>query len=267
MTTTERDEEIRVYWKPGCSNCVRLKEYVTKRGFEVTPVNVMANPEGFEVLDKLGVQGLPILTKGDRHVYGLDLAMVDEILGVRSDRAVLPVEELVDRATTVVEAAVRFGRQVPAERVDDGLPGRPQRTYGMLPNHIVGHLRRLVFVTENPAKDWSNVEDYAQAGYQSGTEDIVEPGLTMDDVAERARDLSGRAKAWLAREEDTSQEVEAFYGVVPLHQIVESNTYSIVQHTRQLQAVVTFLGHEPDGPIGEAEYAGLNLPKALWDEV
>jgi hypothetical protein len=240
---------------------------VTKRGFSFTPVNVMAEPAGFEVLDKLGVKGLPVLTKGDRHVYGLDLAMVDEVLGILSDRESLPVDELLRRATTVVDAAVRIGRQLPKERVDDPLPGRPPRTYGMLPNHVVGHLRRLVLVTENPTKDWSDAEEYAQAGYQSGTEDIVEPDLTMDDVAERARDLSERALAWGARNEDTSQKVEAFYGTVPLYQIVESNTYSIVQHTLQLQAVVTFLGHEPDGLVGEAEYAGLNLPKALWDEV
>jgi glutaredoxin len=268
MTNTAvQDDEIRVYWKPGCSNCVRLKEYVTRRGFTFTPVNVMANPEGMDVLAELGVQGLPVLTRGDRHVYGLDLAMVDEILGVTSERSSLPVEVLVARSLDVVQAAIRFGRQVPAERADDGLPGRPKRTYGMVANHVVGHLRRLVLVAEAPKKDWSDVEVYAQAGYQSGTEDIVEPGLTIDDTAQRARDLSERARAWLARGEDTSQKVEAFYGTVPLYQIIESNTYSIVQHTRQLQAVVTFLGYEPDGPIGEAEYANLNLPKALWDEV
>jgi glutaredoxin len=266
-TATVQDEEIRVYWKPGCSNCVRLKEYVSKRGFEFTPVNVMAEPEGFEGLHRLGLTGLPVLTRGDRYAYGLDLAMIDDILGIRSDRDALPADELLRRATSVVDAAVRFGRQVPKERANDPLPGRPQRTYGMLANHIVGHLRRLVLVTESPTKDWSDPEEYAQAGYQSGTEDIVEPDLTIEDVAERARDLSERALAWGARKEDTSQEVEAFYGTVPLYQIVESNTYSIVQHTRQLQAVVTFLGYEPDGSIGEAEYRGLNLPKALWDEV
>lgn len=266
-TTTVQDQEIRVYWKPGCSNCVRLKEYVSKRGFEFTPVNVAADPAGFEVLDELGVKGLPVLTRGDRHVYGLDLAMVDEILGLESDRESLPVAELVARATAVAAAAIELGRQVPAERAEDGLPGRPQRTYGGLANHVIGHLRRLVLVAENPTRDWTNVEDYAQAGYQSGTEDIPEPDRTPETVAERCRDLTQRAEAWLARNEDVTQKVEIYYGTVPLSQVIESNAYSIVQHTRQLQAVVTFLGHEPAATIGETEFAGLNLPKALWDEV
>ncbi|WP_433502981.1 glutaredoxin family protein [Pseudonocardia halophobica] len=266
-TTTVQDEEIRVYWKPGCSNCVRLKEYVSKRGFEFTPVNVAADPTGFEVLEKLGAKGLPVLTRGDRYVFGMDLAMVDEILGIETERQALTVAELVERATSVAAKAVELGFQVPKERAEDGLPGRPLRTYGGLANHIVGHLRRLVLVAENPGKSWANVEDYAQAGYQSGTEDIPEPNRTPEDVAERCRDLTARAKAWLATGEDASRPVEIYYGTVPLSQIIESNAYSIVQHTRQLQAVVTFLGYEPAAKLSETDLQNLNLPTALWDEV
>jgi hypothetical protein len=41
----------------------------------------------------------------------------------------------------------------------------------------------------------------------------------------------------------------------------------VVQHTRQLQAVITFLGFEPSARLTEADFQGLRLPKALWDEV
>jgi glutaredoxin len=268
VSTAVVDPEIRVYWKPGCSNCVRLKEYVTRRGFEFTAVNVAADPTGFVVLESLGVKGLPVLTRGDRYVFGLDLAMVDEILGIDSDRDSLPVEELVGRAVKIVSAAIRLGRQLPEARYDDPLPGRPQRTYFMLINHVVGHLSRLVQVGEQPETDFSPVDVYALAGYQSPIgEDYMDESMTVDDIEKRATDLQRRAEAWLASGDDFSRPVEMFYGTVPLYQVIESNTYSVAQHTRQLQAVITFLGYQPNGPIGEAEYRGLNLPVALWDEV
>ena len=260
-------DEIRIYWKPGCSNCVRLKEYVSKRGFDFTPVNVVEDPDAVSVLESLGIRGLPVITRGVRHAYGLDLSVVDDILGSSSERASLGVAEMIARAVAIVDAALRFGRQLPRPRYHDALPGRPQRSYFMLVNHVVGHLRRLVLVAENPGTDYSDVAVYAAAGYQVGTEDLVEPGLSVDDIAQRADDLKGRALAWLDTDDDPDRSVEVFYGTVPLRQVIESNTYSIAQHTRQLQAVITFLGLRPDGPIGPQQYDGLNLPEALWDEV
>ncbi|GAB7007526.1 hypothetical protein JCM18899A_50010 [Nocardioides sp. AN3] len=268
MPTAIADPEIRIYWKPGCSNCVRLKEHVTRRGFKFTAVNVVEDPAGFQELDTLGAKGLPVLTRGDRYVFGLDLAMVDEVLGLKTDRAPLPVEELIARSVRHVDAALRFLRQLPVARYEDGLPGRPGRTYFGLANHVVGHLSRLVLVAEQPDTDFSPLEVYALAGYQSPQgEDYLEEKVTVEEVEARGRDLQRRAEAWLVSGDNPQREVEMFYGKVPLHQVIESNTYSITQHTRQMQAVITFLGYQPDGPLGEADYRGLNLPVAMWDEV
>jgi glutaredoxin len=264
---TTVDEEIRIYWLPGCSNCVRLKEYVTSKGFTFTDVNLQEDAEAYEELEARGIRGVPVITRGERYAFGMDLGQVDDVLGTGdSDRPRLSPQELVERMTSVTAAALRFGHQLPPARYWDKVPGR-DRSYLVLVNHVVGHVSRFVTVVEQPDLDFSDVAVYAAAGYQIPGKDYLEDELTLDSIVDRADRLVDSARRWLRSDADPDRIVEVFYGPQTVHQILESNTYSVVQHTRQLQAVIHYLGIDPDGPIGEAEYAGLSLPKALWDEV
>ena len=36
-------ERVRVYWQPGCTSCLRMKEFLTKNGVPFVSVNVLAN--------------------------------------------------------------------------------------------------------------------------------------------------------------------------------------------------------------------------------
>lgn len=269
MTPQTPSPEIKVYWKPGCSNCIRLKEYITKRGFVFEAVDVMAEPDRMSELMAIGVRGIPVITRGDKFAFGLDLKQVDDVLGITTDRSNrLTSKALVERMISVTEAALRFGRQLPAGRYNDPLPGRAERSYLGLVNHVVAHVSRFVVVVERPDLDFTNVKTYSIAGDQPVNEDPLEPGVTYEDIRKRGEKFIAKARAWLDRDNgDTSRPVAMFYGPQTVQDILESNVYSVVQHTRQLQAIVTFLGFEPDGPIGPAEYAGIELPKALWDEV
>ncbi len=260
--------DIKVYWKPGCSNCIRLKEYVTKRGFTFEAVDLMQQPERMSELEALGIRGIPVITRGDKAAYGLDLDQVDAVLGVTSDTSGTPSpQELVKRMIAVTEAAMRFGRQLPEPRYNDPLPGRAERSYLGLVNHVVAHLSRFVAVVDGRGWDFTDVKVYSIAGDQPQNKDPLDPAITYEDIRKRAEGLLVKAQAWLDLGGDPEDPVEMFYGPQTVRQIIESNCYSVVQHTRQLQAVITFLGFEPDGPIGDKEYVGLRLPKALWDEV
>jgi glutaredoxin len=260
--------DIKVYWKPGCSNCIRLKEYVTKRGFAFEAVDVMAEPDRMSELTAIGVRGIPVITRGGKFAFGLDLKQVDDVLGVSTDRSNrLTPAELVERMALVAEAALRFGRQLPSQRYDDPLPGRAERSYLGLVNHVVAHVSRFVAAAERPDLDFTEVKTYSIAGDQPVNEDPLQPGVTYEDIRARGEQFIARARAWLKADGDTSRPIAMFYGPQTLQDILESNVYSVVQHTRQLQAVITFLGFDPDGPIGAAEFRGIELPKALWDEV
>ena len=53
-------------------------------------------------------------------------------------------------------------------------------------------------------------------------------------------------------------------GPKQLHDMLQDMTYSLTQHTRQLMTIVVDLGMEPDGPLTEDEYRGLDLAAKLW---
>src|SRR3954469_25389611 len=57
---------IKLYWKPGCSSCLRTKEFLTKQGIEFESVNALAVPGALDELKRLGARGLPVITLGDK---------------------------------------------------------------------------------------------------------------------------------------------------------------------------------------------------------
>ena len=44
----EMRNSLRVYWRPGCSSCVKIKEFLTNLGVEYESINVSARPEAME---------------------------------------------------------------------------------------------------------------------------------------------------------------------------------------------------------------------------
>ena len=42
------DEEVKVYWQPGCSSCLKTKEFLMDNGIPFKSVNVLEDKTGFE---------------------------------------------------------------------------------------------------------------------------------------------------------------------------------------------------------------------------
>ena len=57
---------IKLFWKPGCSSCLRTKEFLIKQGIEYESVNAEDNPAALEELRALGARGLPVISLGQR---------------------------------------------------------------------------------------------------------------------------------------------------------------------------------------------------------
>ncbi len=62
MTTATpiRDDAIRVYWQPGCTSCLRTKEFRAKNGVPFLSRNVLADDAAFEELKHFGLRQVPI---------------------------------------------------------------------------------------------------------------------------------------------------------------------------------------------------------------
>ena len=68
--TEETLEPLKVYWQPGCSSCLKTKEFLKDNGVDFKSVNVLEDKSGFEDLQRFGVKLVPVVAKGDQWANG-----------------------------------------------------------------------------------------------------------------------------------------------------------------------------------------------------
>jgi len=113
-----------LYWMPGCSSCLRLKEFVERTGLSVEEVNIDAKPERRAELENAGAVP-PAIRVGDRFANGLNLNEVAELLGVEYDLAPpLPPAALYARYLAIQDAFAKVLATAPEGFLDRTLPGR-----------------------------------------------------------------------------------------------------------------------------------------------
>src|SRR5712675_1831435 len=105
-------EALKVYWRPGCSSCVRVKEFLTGLGVKYESVNVSATPEAMEDLLRLGVRTVPVVARGKDYVFAQELADVSEFIGRKVEFRRLPAQELAPRWLHVLGSAQRYVMQL-----------------------------------------------------------------------------------------------------------------------------------------------------------
>jgi len=81
-TAGANPERLMVYWQPGCTGCLRTKEFLTNHGVPFVSINVLADKEAFDELARLGVRRVPIVRRGDEWIDGQVLADLARIAGV-----------------------------------------------------------------------------------------------------------------------------------------------------------------------------------------
>src|SRR5690242_12945922 len=100
---------VKAYWQPGCTSCLRMKEFLTKHGVPFVSVNVLEDKDAFAELATLGVRTVPIIRRGSEWANGQVLRDVARVAGIPWGGAqVLPPPELVKRLVTIQTAAQRF---------------------------------------------------------------------------------------------------------------------------------------------------------------
>src|SRR3979490_1859662 len=122
MLGTERD---KVCWQPGCTSCLRTKEFLTKSGVDYESINVHGNPAGMEELRKLGARSVPVVSRGGKCGFaqgGGDLMEFRDLKVQVQER--LSPDELVKKLELVLPAACRYIRQIPAEWLHKPFPKR-----------------------------------------------------------------------------------------------------------------------------------------------
>jgi glutaredoxin len=112
LTTTER---VRVFWQPGCTSCLRTKEFLTRAGVDYESINVHGNETAMEELRKLGARSVPVVSRGDKFVFAQAIGDVIGFLGLQvKPQETLSPEALMIKLDLVLTSAARYIRQIPA---------------------------------------------------------------------------------------------------------------------------------------------------------
>ena len=250
-------QQLKVYWRPGCSSCVRVKEFLTGLGIDYQSVNVSAQPQAMEELRALGVRTVPVVARGKEYVFAQELADVSRFLGRSVDFQRLPAPVLVEKWLQVLGAAQRHVMQLPPERLQERATEGRDRSIRDLAYHIY------------------QVPDSFLQAVQEGVEDLTSiynapppPSVkTSADIRAYGEKVAQRVRRWWETVADKSAAgtVKTYYGVQPLHHLLERCTWHSAQHARQIVAVLEGFGIAAQPPFGEKDYAGLPLPAGLWE--
>lgn len=258
MTTTTSPDPVRVYWQPGCTSCLRTKEFLTRQGVAFESRNVLEDESAFRELERFGLRQVPIVTRGDQWANGQVLADVARVVGIRWGGAkVLPVPELQRRLETILAGAERFLGQLPDDQLRTFIPNRP-RSYAELVYHIF-----------NIADAFLEHEDGIPLTFDSYNRVPGVDGGTKPALSAYGRDVQRRLGEWFAgpgRNANWTARANVYYGEQTLHEFLERTTWHSGQHTRQLMSVLEMLKIEPADPLGPAVFEGLPMPEKVWDD-
>lgn len=249
--------DLKVYWRPGCSSCVKVKEYLAREGVPFESIDVSARPEAMRELLAFGVKTVPVVVRGGEFVFAQALEDVSRFIGRDFLQNRLSPHELVGKWLVVLRAAQRHARQLPASRLGERAVESRDRSIRDLAYHIYQVPDAFLQAVEDGVGDLTSIYNAPPPADVISTERIREYGKRVEHRLER----------WWSGLSDKScrQTVNTYYGARPLHELLERCTWHSAQHARQIIAVLERLGIEPDGPLTKADYAGLPMPKGLWE--
>jgi len=247
---------IRVYWQPGCTSCLRVKELLAGAGVPFVSINVRTYPGAAAELAALGVRAVPVVARGDACVLGQDLDEVARFVGIEARRARLEPAVLVARLVALLDTVAHHAGQLPPESLAVRLPGR-ERTHLDLPYHVAQVAVGLLDAALGRTLTFEHFERRPPPGI-----------ATAGEVAAFVRSASQAVAHWWAANHDRlPATVDTYYGTRPLHEVLERTTWHVAQHARQLERLLQMRGVDPHPPLPAALLDGLPLPRVVGDPV
>ena len=251
-------QSIRVFWQPGCSACVKVKEFLTGLGVPFESVDVLNDAKGAADLQRLGARSLPVVSRGSEFVFGQSLDQVASFVGVKAKSAErLPPVELVARWFDVLAIEKLLVAEIPVDKLGHrSIPNR-DRTLRDLAYHTYQVPDVFVRNVGGEFEDWAHYVNLPTPPEIKTSADIIAFGdQAAADLSKWWEGVDDRKLLWT---------VKTHYGERPAWELLERQTWHSAQHMRQLQAVLEEFGFPLSRKASAALYAGLPLPAGLWE--
>ncbi|SPB13615.1 hypothetical protein NOV72_00879 [Caballeronia novacaledonica] len=247
---------IRVFWQPGCSSCLRTKEFLTRQGIEFESIDVHNDPEGLAALTALGARSVPVVALGSKYTLCQSINDVIRFLDLKTTPTPpLPPAELVSKLAHVLESNARYTRQFGADYFRT-----PFRNRNRTPAGLTFHVFRVA-------------EMGVQAAHQielrfEGFDDQPPGEWQAEDIARWGESVREKLLDWWKHESDRSlsYDVPTYYGRRSMHEVLERTAWHSAQHTRQVMLMLESEGATIDRPLTADDLAGLPLPEEVWDK-
>jgi glutaredoxin len=248
-------DKLTVYWQPGCTSCLRVREFLRERGIGFESVNVREDPLAMARLAELGVRTVPVVARGSSFVLAQDLDEVARFVGVTIERDRLPVEVLAARIPRLLDCAAAITRRFPDAALGTPLPGR-KRTNLDLAYHVP---QIVVALLDAVAGGCLTYEHFNR-----------KPPVWLATAEGAATSTERVARAfgqwWLANAGALPLTVDTYYGVQAFDAALERTAWHVAQHVRQLERVLQTLDLATRTTLLPAELLdGLPLPQDVWD--
>ncbi|VVE20582.1 glutaredoxin family protein [Pandoraea anhela] len=248
-------EALRVYWQPGCSSCVKVKELLAQLNVPFEAINIQEQPDAFRELAKRGIRSVPVLIRGDESIFGQSLNDVAAFVGKKLDHQRLPVPELFQRWTYFLNTARGLIAQIPDELIDQRPVAERDRTYCQLSYHIFQIADSFLLSVEEGMTDTREVTDA-----------VLDHIRTVPDLLTYADPIIARHARWWEKQADKHCEfnIETYYGPQDAATVIERSTWHTAQHVRQLDHVLGAAVPGVKSRVNPEMFVGLPIPQALW---
>jgi glutaredoxin len=258
QTAPDTGVEYRVFVAPGCSSCLRTKEFLAKRGIVHRVVDVANDPDGMAELLALGVQHIPVVAMGKDFVFAQNLEDVANFVGVDlGPTKRLPPKALVDTWLAILTVSQSYMRQMSVSSLSEApISGRAQSILD-LGYHVFRIVEAFLDTVDRGVEQWI---DNSMRPAPAGSRNAEAVAAYGDRVKAMLREWWGRQK-----HDISSDKVKTFQGLQSLHWFLERQTWHSAQHVRQLAAVLTRHGVQPSPALDRALLKDLPLPERLWE--
>jgi len=218
---------LRVYWQPGCTSCLRAREFLRAHGVPFESLNVRESAAARAELEALGVRTVPVIARGGDYVLAQDLDELARFVGVPLERRRLSPDELAARLQALLAASETYLALMPPERMHQRLPQR-ERSWLDLGFHVSMIVQALLSAGAGGKLAYEFYEMQAPATWSSA-----------DPAVEFCRATrAGLSYWWHGARSRPDAPLDTYWGQRPLADVLERTTWHVAQHCRQLEHLV-----------------------------